>query len=176
MPSHSVEHVVLEQVPADRRELIDTLLQLYLHDFSQHATLGSPYGEVDEEGRFAYAHLDTYWQDAGRMPFLIRADRQIAGFVLVNRWSALDQPLDNAIAEFFVLRKYRLARVGIRAAHLVFRRSRGRWEIPVAIYNHAALLFWRRVVGSLPTTAEERAGDGLRWAGPVLCFDTGQAD
>ena len=175
MPSHLVEHVDLEQMPPSRRKVLDTLLQLYLHDFSEHATLGSPYGEVDEEGRFAYAYLDTYWKDAERVPFLIRADRQIAGFVLVNRWSALNEPLDNAVGEFFVLRKYRLARVGMRAAHLVFHQSPGRWEVPVAIYNHAALLFWRRVVESLPTTVEERAGDGRRWAGPVLCFDTGKA-
>ena len=107
------------------------------------------------------------------MPFLVRADGHIAGFVLVNRWSALDRPLDSAVAEFFVLRKYRRARVGVRAARLVFSRSRGRWEVPVAAYNEEALLFWRSVVRSLPVTIEEHAGDGQRWAGPVLCFNTG---
>lgn len=173
MPPHTVEHVALEQVPAERRQLLDALMQLYLHDFSEHAPLGSAYGEVDEEGRFAYPLLDTYWHEAGRVPFLVRAEGRVAGFVLVNRWSALDRPLDSAVAEFFVLRKYRLARVGTRAAHLVFRRLRGRWEVPVAAYNQAALLFWRSVVRSLPVTAQECAGDGRRWAGPVLCFDMG---
>lgn len=125
MPSHAVEHVTLEQVPAERRQVLDALMQLYLHDFSEHAPLGSVHGEVDEEGRFTYAFLATYWQEPGRVPFLVRADNR---FVLVNRWSALDRPLDSAVAEFFVLRKYRLAHVGMRAAHLVFGRLLGRWE------------------------------------------------
>ena len=173
MPPHLVQHVALEQVSATRRHVLDVLMQLYLHDFSEYAPLGSTHGEVDEEGRFAYAYLDAYWQEAGRMPFLVRADGQVAGFVLVNRWSALDRLLDSAVAEFFVLRKYRLARIGTRAAHLVFRQLPGRWEIPVAAYNQAALLFWRSVVRSLPIAAEEHAGDGRRWDGPVLCFDMG---
>lgn len=173
MPPHAVEHVALERVPIGRRQVLDALLQLYLHDFSEHAPLGTAHGEVDEEGRFAYALLDTYWHEAGRVPFLVRADNRIAGFVLVNRWSALDRPLDNAVAEFFVLRKYRLARVGTRAAQLAFRRLPGRWEIPVASYNQPALLFWRSIARSLPVTVKERAGDGRRWAGTVFCFDTG---
>jgi hypothetical protein len=41
---------------------------------------------------------------------LIRADRHLAGFVLVSEWSALGLPLDHVVAEFFVLRKYRRAR------------------------------------------------------------------
>jgi hypothetical protein len=92
------------------------LLQLYKYDFSEFAPIGSPYGEVDEEGLFAYPGLESYWQDSGRIPLLIRADDHLAGFALVNQWSALGLPLDHAVAEFFVMRKYRRARVGTRAA------------------------------------------------------------
>jgi predicted acetyltransferase len=73
-----------------------------------------------------------------------------------------------------VLRKYRRARVGTRAALSIFRRYPGRWEVPVAWYNPPALAFWRRVTQeAAPGKVEEIAGDGQRWAGPVLCFDTG---
>lgn len=172
MSAHAVEHVTVDGVPSGRRHVLDALMQLYLHDFSERALLGTPHGELDEEGRFAHPWLATYWREAGRVPLLIRADGRVAGFVLVNRWSALDRPLDHAVAEFFVARKYRRARVGTRAAHLVFRKLPGRWEVPVAGYNREALLFWRGVVRALPIPAEERAGDGGRWAGSVLCFDT----
>jgi predicted acetyltransferase len=169
-----VEQVTADDVvPADRRHVLDSLMQLYLHDFSEHASLNTSRGEVDEDGRFAYRRLDTYWSEPGRVPLLIRAGGRIAGFVLVNQWSALDRPLDHAIGEFFVLRKYRRARVGTRAAHLVFRHMPGRWEVAVASYNQGALAFWRSVAASLPREAEERAGDGQCWAGTVLCFDTG---
>jgi hypothetical protein len=39
--------------PAADRPVLDRLLQLYLHDFSEHAALGSSYGEVDEDGSYA---------------------------------------------------------------------------------------------------------------------------
>ena len=56
----------------------------------------------------------------------------------------------------------------------IFRRYPGRWEVPVAWYNPFALAFWRRVTQeAAPGKVEEIAGDGKRWDGPVLRFDTG---
>jgi predicted acetyltransferase len=153
--------------------VLDRLLQLYKYDFSEFAPIGSPHGELDAEGRFAYPGLESYWQDSGGIPLLIRADDRLAGFALVNQRSALGLPLDHVVAEFFVMRKYRRARVGTRAALSIFRRYPGRWEVPVAWYNPPALAFWRRVTQeAAPGKVEEIAGDGQRWAGPVLCFDT----
>src|SRR5262249_3032190 len=156
-----------------QRAVLDRLLQLYLHDFSEFAPMGSPHGEVDEEGRLAYRGLESYWQADGRIPLLIRADDRLAGFVLVNRWSAPELPLAHGGAEFFVLRKYRRARVGTRAALTIFRRYPGRWEVPVAWYNPPAQAFWRSVTEqAAPGRVKEIAGDGKRWAGPVLCFNS----
>lgn len=178
MASHLVHHVTATEAPAAQRPVLDHLLQLYLYDFSELAALGSPHGEVNENGLFGYSSgLDSYWQEAGCVPLLIRADGHIAGFVLLNQWSALDRPLDHAVAEFFVLRKYRRARVGTRAAHLVFRRYPGRWEVPVADYNPGALRFWRSIVHSLRVEEiMERIGDGRRWSGVVLCFASGPTE
>ncbi len=126
MPGTVADVAVTDALPAER-DLMERLLQLYLHDFSEYAQPGTPWGEVDADGLFAYAPpLDAYWMNPGRLPLLIRADGNVAGFVLLNQWSALDLPLDHAVAEFFVLRKYRRARVGMRAAHEVFCRLPGR--------------------------------------------------
>ena len=172
-----IRSVTVVEAPAALCPVLDRLLQLYKYDFSEFAPIGSPYGEVDEEGCFAsYPGLDSYWQDGSRIPLLIRADDRLAGFFLVHQWSALGRPLDHGVAEFFVLRKYRRARVGTRAAGLIFRRYPGRWEVPVAWYNPPALAFWRKVTEeAAPGMVEEIAGDGKRWAGPVLCFTTGTA-
>ncbi len=166
------DEVTLEELPEERRPLLDALLQLYLHDFSEHAALDGPHGEVDEAGRFSYADPDACWRDPERVPLLIRHAGRVAGFVLVNARSALGRPLDHAVAEFFVLRKFRLARVGTRAALLLFARWPGRWEVPVASYNQEAILFWRSVARALPVPVEERRGDGVRPGGPVLAFVT----
>lgn len=162
------------EAPAAQRLVLDRLMQLYLHDFSEFAPIGSPHGELDAEGRFTYPGLESYWQGKGRIPLLIRADDRLAGFALVNQWSALGLPVDHVVAEFFVLRKYRRARVGTRAALSIFRRYPGRWEVPVAWYNPPALAFWHRVTQeAAPGKVEEIAGDRKRWAGPVLRFDAG---
>src|ERR1700733_9586568 len=99
MGANSVEQATADEVlPLKGRHVFDALMQLYLHDFSEHASLNTSHGEVNEDGRFDYRLLDTYWHEPARVPLLIRADGRIAGFALVNQWSALDRPLDHAIA------------------------------------------------------------------------------
>lgn len=172
MTAERVGQVTVEAVPASERAVLDRLLQLYLHDFSDFATLGTPHGDVDVDGPFAYRPgLDAYWREPDRVPLMIRADGRTAGFALVNRWAPLDAPLDHALAEFFVLRKHRRAGVGRRAALAVFRASPGRWQVGIAAYNAPALAFWRAVSRDLPGV-EERAGTPDRWNGAVLCFES----
>ena len=173
MNSGAIADVEVDGASTDERATIVNLFQLYMHDFSEFAEIGTLHGEVASDGRFAHGALDVCWREEGWFPLLIRADRRLAGFALVSPWSALDRPLDRAVAEFFVLRKYRRARVGMRAGKLIFERFPGRWEVPVASYNRPALPFWRKTVrASIGRDAEEFAGDDERWSGPVLCFDT----
>ncbi len=81
-----VHDVTVVAASAAERPVLERLLQLYLHDFSEYAALDSPFGEVDEDGLFAYPPgLSGYWQEPDRLPLLIRADGRIAGFVLLNR-------------------------------------------------------------------------------------------
>lgn len=173
MNSNMIKSVTLTEVPAAQKSIIANLIQLYKYDFSEFAAIGSGYGEVSADGLFVYEALDSYWQENGRVSFAIRADGRLAGFALMNRWSALDRPLDRSVGEFFVMRKYRRHRVGSRAAKLLFERFSGRWEVAVAWYNPPALSFWRTVVPSVADgPVEACAGDGVRWAGTVLSFVT----
>ena len=174
MTSHTIRDMTATEMSVMQRPMFEKLFQLYLYDYSERTPVGGEWGDVDEDGRFGYSPgLDSYWEEPGRVPLLIRADGRIAGFVLLHQWSALDQPLDRAVAKFFVLRKYRLTRIGTRAAHHVFQRYPGRWEVAVADYNPEALLFWRSAVRSLGAAdIREHAGDGRRWSGTVLRFDT----
>ena len=121
MASYTVKDLTATEVSAMHRPVFDNLFQLYLYDHSEHTALGSRDGEVDEQGQFSYAPgLDSYWEEPGRVPLLIQADGCIAGFILLHQWSALDRPLNQAVAKFFVLRKYRLARIGTTTGALRF--------------------------------------------------------
>lgn len=160
----------LEIMPASLAEkpIVARMVQLYLHDFSELAAIGSPYGDVDESGAFALTYFDSYWQEADRMALLLRVGGQLAGFALINKWSPTGLGTDRSIAEYFVMRKYRRAGVGRCAAHEIVRRYPGIWEVNVAHYNAPAQEFWQRAVSAVPGYAVEKIeGDGKRWQGPI---------
>jgi predicted acetyltransferase len=104
--------------------------------------------EVGEDGRFGYPRLPLYWSEPDRrFAFLIRCGARIAGFALATRGSPVtDDPEDLDVAEFFVLRRYRRAGVGRRAAFLLWDRLPGRWIVRVFEANRAGLPFWREII------------------------------
>jgi predicted acetyltransferase len=150
--------------PAGQAEhqVLSNLLELYIHDLSA----AFPHVQLGADGRFGYPGLATYWAEPERrFAFLIRESGQLAGFILATRGSpVVTDPDVYDVAEFFVLRRYRRAGVGRRAASLLWRERPGHWVVRVAEANRNALEFWARVVG------EREASPGgstvKRWARP----------
>jgi len=129
--------------PPQQGSVLANLLELYAHELSDLAGL-----KIGEDGRFGYRPLPLYWTEPHRHPFLVRADGEIAGFVLVQQGSQITEAaLVWDVAEFFILRRYRRHRVGARAAHAVWRMMEGRWEVRVMERNTAALMFWQHAIG-----------------------------
>ena len=122
---------------------LTNLLQLYVHDFSEILGL-----TPDDDGRFGYP-LAPYWSEAGRFPFLIRANGHLAGFALISVGSQLTgDPKVFDVAEFFVVRGVRRHGVGQAAALRVFASFAGTWEVRVIEENAGALVFWERAVSA----------------------------
>jgi len=134
----------LEVVTAAKEEepILARLLELYAHDLSDVAQL-----KIGADGQFGYGPLPRYWTEEGRHPYLMRIDGELAGFVLVQQGSQLTGEPDLwDVAEFFVLRRHRRQGAGVQAAHEVWRRHAGRWEVRVMERNTVALAFWGRAV------------------------------
>jgi predicted acetyltransferase len=140
----SDEHEVSlrEAEPGDAVTLAN-LLELYLHDLSESFSI-----DVGVDGRFGYERLPLYFQEPERRSaHLIWVGARLAGFVLATRGSPLTNDPDQLdVAEFFVLRRYRRARVGRRAAFLLWDNLPGSWVVRVADTNRGALPFWRAVI------------------------------
>src|SRR5262245_30816850 len=127
----------------DKAPLFAHLVQLYAYDFSE--VTGD---DVDAEGRFRAPSIDRWWAEPWWRPFLVRAGDACAGFAVVSARSRLVAGLERwDVAEFFVLRKYRRAGVGTRAATLAFDSFRGPWEVRQLSRATAATAFWRSVIG-----------------------------
>jgi predicted acetyltransferase len=163
--------VSLELATAADQALLANLLELYVHDLSA----AFPNVELGADGRFGYPALPLYFSEPERrFAFLIRQGERVAGFVLVTRGSpALADPDVLDVAEFFVLRRYRRAQIGRRAALLLWSRLPGTWVVRVSERNPSALEFWGRVIAEYaPHTRIEWQHPGRSGAWQVFCFET----
>jgi len=161
------------QAERHEKSIIRNLMQLYQYE------LASFTGKtIDPLGLFDYSYLDHSWTAdgtaTGRVPYLIRVEGQLAGFVLKNRHSHLDTQLEtNNVAEFFVLSIYRRQGIGEAAARRLFAMFPGQWEIAMMRANLPAIAFWRSVVASVSNgTFEEIDLSDVGWDGPVLRFSS----
>jgi predicted acetyltransferase len=131
-------------IPAtpDQEPVLANLLELYAHDFSEFLEI-----DLNEDGRFGYPHLPLYWSHPDRHPFLIRMDGKLAGFVLIRKGSEISgDPSVWDMAEFFVIRRCRRHGIGTEAAHQVWRRFPGPWEVRVMESNVPAQRFWAEAI------------------------------
>jgi predicted acetyltransferase len=143
----SIENLVTEQnvtlVPIDpaQAEVLSSLLELYVHDFSEQVPV-----ELKPNGRFELPLDERWWTSADHFPFFVQSAGKLAGFALVRRGSRVTAETDVMdVAEFFVVRGLRRRGVGQAAALALFSRFPGRWEIRVRSTNTAAKSFWLRV-------------------------------
>jgi len=124
------------------RPIFENLLQLYLHDFSEF-----DYSRVSADGRFEYPYLSEYWDDSDRYPFLIKADDDLVGFVLIKRGSKIAHDMQAMdVAEFFVMRGQRRQGVGRGGFKQIARNFPGPWVVKVQNGISSALAFWDQVI------------------------------
>lgn len=152
-------HIEVTRAPIEYAPVLRSLMELYMYDFSEFTGW-----DVGEHGLFGYRYLDHYWTEPDRIPFLIRVDKKLAGFVLVRIRQRADGDSESSIAEFFVMRKYRRGGVGRIVAGRVFDMFPGWWNVAELNENTAGRTFWRNVIadytgGSFTETASE---DGRR--------------
>lgn len=156
---------LIQEVPIEQKSVLRNLLELYIYDFTEFG----PY-DVDSQGLYGYEHLDLYWTEEGRYPFMFYVNGKIAGFVLVRRNSA-DELNDcyYSIAEFFVVKKYRGQGIGKKAAIHMFNLFPGIWEVDEMETNKPAQVFWRKVIHDY-THGDFEEIRKISWNGPVQRF------
>ena len=140
------------------------LFQFYEYDFSAiEAAL------VGDDGRFHQLEKAEF-----EHAYLFKVDRGLAGFALVNRKASrvMDGERVWWMQEFFVMRRYRRASLGRRAAQTVIERHPGTWELTQTPNNHAAIGFWRTVLAAY--AYDEVAIDDPKWGPrPLQRFSIG---
>lgn len=134
--------ITIESMLIEQKSVLFQLMELYMYDFSLYSN-----DDLNEYGYFGYSHIDDYWNEDGRFPYLIRIDGKISGFVLVrncNEYNEMSNP--HNIAEFFVMQKYRRRGVGKFVAMKIFDMHKGGWEVSQWSENISAQKFWKAVI------------------------------
>lgn len=136
--------IELHIMSIDEKSLLVRLMELYNYEFSQYSG-----DDINEFGYYGYEHIDDYWNEKGRYPYLIRADGKIAGFALIcPHCDFRDEDEARCIGEFFVMLKYRRLGIGTKAAAMLFDKHPGIWEVTYWKNNIPAGKFWKEVISS----------------------------
>lgn len=131
----------------EEKGILRNLINLYEYDISEFNG-----NEPNCIGMFEYLYLDHYWtsqgiEGEGRIPYFLKVNDKLAGFVLINNFSCLGRvDIDYTIAEFFVMRKWRRKGIGKAVAIELFSKLSGKWEVAQERENIKAQMFWRSII------------------------------
>lgn len=134
--------IKLQLMKIEEKPLLIQLMELYNYEFSVYSN-----DDISEYGYYGYEHIDDYWNEEGRFPYLIRVDGKIAGFALICPHCDYRKETNaQCIGEFFVMLKYRRMGVGLHVAFQLFDRHPGLWEVCYWRNNQPASIFWKKVI------------------------------
>lgn len=155
--------IQVSKASVEQSSIIAQLYELYTYEMTDLADF-----DINEDGFYRYSDLPYYWQDSNKYPFLIWVNKKLAGFVLIQKGSPIDENPDIwDIAEFFIMRKFRKQGIGQFVAKYIWSRYKGPWQVRVWDNNIVAHAFWNNVIQEFvkkpiePTKCTYPGHDGL---------------
>lgn len=100
----------IQIIPAsiEQQPVVAQLYELYTYEMTDLADF-----DINDNGYYEYQDLPLFWNTPNRYPYLIWVNKKLAGFVLVQQGSPVDDNPDIwDVAEFFVMRKFRKSGIG----------------------------------------------------------------
>ncbi len=163
--------IELIEVQEEEKSVLRNLMELYAYDFSEFDD-----ADVNAHGLYGYTYFDYYWTEDGRVPFFVKVDGKLTGFVLVNEYCYLvKESGTKSIGEFFVMRKYRRKGIGKTVAQMVFDKFPGKWEIIQHGENEPSKIFWEEVIRAYTNGNYRQAPVTTEWwEGQALLFDNSE--
>lgn len=160
--------IELKEASKINKLIIRNMMELYNYDLSEYED-----SDLNEHGLYDYSYLDNYWTEEDRYPYIIRVDDKLAGFILVNKYSVVtSSQTDYAIAEFFILKKYRKRGIGKIVAFEVFDKFHGNWEVKQLPQNKTSHIFWHKVIKQYTSNNFKELTNGTEtWDGPIQSFN-----
>jgi len=141
-------NINLEKADIKQKNIMSNMMQLYLHDITSEEFSGI---EMDENGLYPYSDLEYYWTDDNFVPYFIKMDDIIAGFVLlIKNYSMIEDKKEKdcyIIMEMFVLNRYKGKGIGTNVTLQLFGKYTGKWEIGTLPNSKRVSAFWEKIIG-----------------------------
>ncbi len=135
-----------ELVPATIEDYptIQNMARFYVYDMSRFCG-DLPDWECPEDGHYECFDLKPYFEEDDRYPFLVRIGKELAGFVLINKYGTTED-VDWNVAEFFILAKVQGKGIGEQVAIDVCNQFKGILESSVIPQNYGDIEFWQKTI------------------------------
>lgn len=131
--------VELQEISLEGLDTLNNLLEFAAYDLSELNN-----SKINDNGSFILNLNCRDWiDDPSYDLYFIRADGNLAGFVIIKRLLEEDIYYLN---HFFILRNYRRKRIGEQAAIKTFDLFCGNWRVSQFDWNIPAQTFWRNVI------------------------------
>ena len=125
---------------------IQNMARFYVYDMSEY--LGDLEGwELPEDGLYECLDFKKYFEAKDTHPFLIRKDKELVGFIIIDKKGS-GETIDFNMAQFFILRKFKNKGIGRYIAKECFNKFKGTWEVMVMPGNKGAYQFWKNCITS----------------------------
>lgn len=133
MPATLAEHSIIQNMG-----------RFYVYDMSEHMGF-EPGWEIPADGLYECIDFKKYWTDSNAFPYLIYYNKELAGFVIVDKKGS-NNSIEFNMAQFFILRKFKNKGVGRYIAFECFNTYKGIWEVMVLPGNTGAYQFWQSII------------------------------
>ncbi|QOR36785.1 GNAT family N-acetyltransferase [Clostridium sp. 'deep sea'] len=142
---NSDQNINIEIVSEEQQEVLKNIVSLYLHDLSQYADDL----QINKNGLFIYEGIELYFKQPDLLPYFIKLENNIIGFILVNMGRYVPKDVDLSVHEFFILKSYRRKGFGKRAIQVLFKCHVGTYKIEQIANNLPAVKFWSNLYSQL---------------------------
>lgn len=139
----------------EEKMILQNIYPLYLHDLSEYCDQ-----EMREDGTYDIAFLDLFFEKEDLVPFLIRLNEWVVGFILIQKGTyAPSSGEDYYLSEFFILRNFRKRGLGREAVRKLFTQYPGTYLLGQLPNNLPAIHFWKSVYRSIGVDFQETLQD-----------------
>lgn len=127
----------LKKITKSQKNLLERLLQLYLHDVS----LFFPIDFDEDNGLYLYDDLELYFESSENIGYFIKDDNNTLGFILISI-----SENENQVQELFVLNQHKSKGIGKLVVNDILDKYDGNWVIKSLPCSEPAERFWEKTI------------------------------